>query len=431
MKIYLDMVGCRLNQAEIESYARQFRASGYTLADSPDGADLAVINTCAVTAAASSDSRQKIRQVYRAGTSKIVVTGCWATLHPDLAINLPGVARLVPNQHKDHLVADLVDVPFEFFDLEPLKRAPVPGSRGRTRAFIKVQDGCENRCTFCVTTLARGASRSRNIKEVLNDIHSACSPVDSDKRALEIVLTGVHLASWGKDLSPPQDLSNLITSIIQEIDTPRLRLSSLEPWDLEERFFELWQDKRLCRHLHLPLQSGSGFVLRRMARRTTPEEFADLVACARKTIHGLAVTTDLIAGFPGEDDARFAESLDFVRQMEFSGGHVFTYSARPGTAAANFPDQVPHPIRKERSAAYRAVLEESRRRYGRQFIGQVSFVLWESAVFNENGCWELGGLTDNNLRVNTTAASNLWNTISPVRLIAFDGNRFRGQILNG
>ncbi len=196
MKIYLDTIGCRLNQSEIERMARQFRAAGHEIVASAEGADLAVVNTCAVTAGAASDSRGKVRQVARAGANQIVATGCWATLQPRQAAALPNVLSVVPNGRKDSLVADVLDLQPEAFDLEPLSREPLPGAHRRTRAFIKAQDGCDNRCTFCITTIARGRGRSRPIAEVIPDVRAALAG-----GAKEIVLTGVHLGSWGQDLS--------------------------------------------------------------------------------------------------------------------------------------------------------------------------------------------------------------------------------------
>ena len=249
MKIYLDTIGCRLNQSEIESMARQFRAAGHDIVASADLADMAVVNTCAVTNDAASVSRSKIRQIARAGVDQIVATGCWSTLQPDRALELPNVARVVSNDRKDHLVSDILDLQPETFDLEPISRAPLPGIHRRTRAFIKVQDGCNNQCTFCITTVARGEARSRPVADVLLDIQSARAG-----GAQEIVLTGVHLGSWGYEFD--QHLTHLIKAILSETDVPRLRLSSLEPWDLSPEFFSLWTDARLMPHLHLPLQSG-------------------------------------------------------------------------------------------------------------------------------------------------------------------------------
>lgn len=426
MKVFLDSVGCRLNQSEIESYARQFIAAGHSLVPSPEQADLVVVNTCTVTAAAAADSRGKIRQAARAGAGEVVVTGCWSTLDPVSARELPAVSRLVPNGEKDHLVADLLKLPQDTFDLEPVARQPVPGARLRTRAFIKVQDGCDNRCTFCVTTLARGSGRSRPVEHVLADIRAAL-----EGGCQEIVLTGVHLGSWGQDLSPGRHLGDLVAEVLRRTDVPRVRLSSLEPWDLAADFFSLWKDPRLCRHLHLPLQSGCAETLRRMARKTTPEAYAGLVDAARKAIPGVAITTDVIVGFPGESEAEYAASLAFVAAMQFAGGHVFTYSARPGTVAARMPAQVPHPLRKERNAQMRAVLVESALRYQGRFLGGVLPVLWESATALGPQGWQVSGLTDNYLRVSAHAPQTCWNRITPVRLIAQAPDGMLGQLQAG
>jgi threonylcarbamoyladenosine tRNA methylthiotransferase MtaB len=414
MKVYLDTIGCRLNQGEIENYARQFRAAGHQLVPSPGEADVVVINTCTVTAAAASDSRQKIRQAARAGAGEIIATGCWTTLSPESAASLPGVTRIVNNAEKDHLVADYLGVASDSFDLEPVERELIPGARARTRAFIKVQDGCDNRCTFCITTLARGKGRSHLIQEVVADVQAVLR--GNNEKSKEVVLTGVHLGSWGHDLQPRQDLTTLVRAILSETDVPRLRLSSLEPWDLDESFFSLWDDPRLCRHIHLPLQSGSASVLRRMARKTTPEDFTALLKAARAAVPDIAVTTDIIAGFPGETDAEFTESLDFVIRSGFAGGHTFTYSARPGTAAASLPNQLPHPVRKERSARMRRVLDESGDKYRRLFIGKDLSVLWESATRLGPEMWDISGLTDNYLRVYTRAPQQVWNRITTARM---------------
>ncbi len=422
MKIYLDTVGCRLNQSEIETYARQLRAAGHTLVATLDEADQAIVNTCTVTTQAASDSRGKIRRAYRAGVDGIVVTGCWATLDPQAAAALPGVTSVVPNADKEDLVPVLLQIPSQTFDLEPLARVPVPGARLRTRATLKVQDGCDNRCTYCVITLARGEGRSRTMKQVMAEVNIALRG-----GAKEIVLTGVHLGSWGHDFDHPQQLYELVETILLSADVPRLRLSSLEPWDLTPDFFSLWEDSRLCRHLHLPLQSGSAGVLRRMARKTTPQAFGDLVEAARQAIPDLAITTDLIAGFPGETEEEFAQTLDFVRRMDFARGHVFTYSARPGTAAAEMSGQVPHPLRKDRNAQLRAVLADSEAQYRAKFIGQTLPVLWESAALNDQ-TWTLKGLTDNYLSVTAQAPQDLWNQITPAQLTNLTPNGLSGVI---
>lgn len=429
MQVFLDMVGCRLNQSELETFARQFRAAGYTVVESPEGADLAVINTCTVTAAADSDSRAKARQAFRAGAKQIVLTGCWATLYPREAQALPGVIQVVPNNQKDMLVSQLT----QQYDLEPLEREPLPGSRHRTRVFIKVQDGCDNHCTFCVTRLARGAGQSRPIQDILRDIQAALGErkgaEEGASAAQEIVLTGVHLGSWGQDFSPPLHLRNLIQAVLQECDVPRLRLSSLEPWDLDESFFRLWENPRLCRHLHLPLQSGCAETLRRMARKTSPAEFAKLVENARALIPDVAITTDIIVGFPGEDENEFAQSLNFIEQMAFAGGHVFTFSPRPGTAAARLSHQVPPSIKKQRSEEVRKILALSAQAYRRNFLGKTVSVLWETTRPITPHGWLISGLSDNYLRVNAVVPQPITNQLSNVRLTTLMGEEMGGEPL--
>ena len=426
MKVYLDTIGCRLNQSEIEAYANQFRAAGHTLVSEPGLADMVVVNTCSVTVQAASDSRQKVRQAAHAGAGQIVLTGCWSTLEEAQALALPGVSRVIPNQNKDQLVAEVLNQPGEPFDQEPLARQPLPGLRLRTRAFIKVQDGCDNHCTFCITRLARGESRSRPAEDILADIHGALRG-----GAREIVLSGVQIGSWGADLSPRQFLFELIAAVLQVQAIQRLRLSSLEPWDLDEPFFDLWQDPRLCRHLHLPLQSGSAATLRRMARKVTPHSFMAIVEAARRAVPDLAFTTDIIAGFPGESEAEFQESLAFIRRVEFAGGHVFPYSGRPGTPAVRYANQVPHPVRRERSAEIRQVLAEASLSYRQRFVGRVMPVLWEASESYSPEGWRISGLTDNYLRVASLAQESMWNKISLVRLGKCSGEGMQGDILPG
>jgi threonylcarbamoyladenosine tRNA methylthiotransferase MtaB len=424
MKIYLETVGCRLNQSEIEMMARQFRAAGHEIVGAAESADMAVVNTCAVTAEAASDSRGKIRQIARMGVNEIVATGCWVTLQPNEAKNLPNVSRVVSNDNKDNLVAETLNIQTsnpELFNLEPLNRIPLPGLRRRTRAFIKVQDGCDNHCTFCITTIARGAGRSRSIADVTLDIQSALNG-----GAKEIVLTGVHLGSWGQDFD--LHLRDLIQAILRDTDVKRLRLSSLEPWDLDADFFALWDDSRLCQHLHLPLQSGCAATLKRMARKTTPASFRDLAAAARQIMPDAAITTDLIAGFPGETESEFAESLDFVREMNFAGGHVFTYSPRPGTGAARMKEQVRPEVRKERNHILQKALAESAKSYRQKFLGRTLSVLWESASQYDERGWQMEGLTGNYLRVSAIAPSPRWNEINSVELNELSAEGLQGVI---
>jgi len=420
MKIYLDTIGCRLNQSEIETMARQFRAAGHEIVASAEGADLAVVNTCAVTSDAAADSRQLIRHLSRAGVGQIVPTGCWATLQPKEASNLPNVLQVISNDKKDDLVESL-NVERLTFNVEPINRTPLPGLHRRTRAFIKVQDGCDNACTFCITTVARGESRSRPLEDVIGDVQFAL-----DGGTKEIVLTGVHLGSWGQERGG--HLRDLVRAILAQTDAPRLRLSSLEPWDLDADFFSLWADSRLMPHLHLPLQAGSESTLRRMARKTTPASFRALVAAARTSIPHVAITTDIIAGFPGETDAEFDETLAFVREMDFAGGHVFTYSPRPETAASRMKGQVRPEVRKKRNAVLREALEESSKSYRQKFVGKKMSVLWESVSELDEWGWQMEGWTENYLRVRAAASSPRWNEVDEVELEEVSGDVARGVI---
>jgi threonylcarbamoyladenosine tRNA methylthiotransferase MtaB len=421
MKIYLDTIGCRLNQSEIETMARQFRAAGHEVVASAQDADMAVVNTCAVTVEAASDSRGKLRHIARAGVNEIIATGCWVTLQPGQASALPNISRIVTNDRKDRLVAELLNDREQAFDVEPIIREPLPGLHHRTRAFIKVQDGCDNHCTYCVTTIARGESRSRPIADVISDIQFAL-----DGSTKEIVLTGVHLGSWGYDFGI--HLRDLIKAILRETDVTRLRLSSLEPWDLDADFFSLWEDVRLCQHLHLPLQSGCDATLKRMARKTTPASFRDLITAARQIMLDVAITTDIIAGFPGETEEEFAKSLAFVKEMNFAGGHAFSYSPRPETGAARMKEQVRPDVRKERNAIYRTAFEESANAYRQKFIGKTLPVLWESTTQLDEQGWQMEGHTGNYLRVKALASVPRWNEIDDAELIENVSGIVRGVI---
>jgi threonylcarbamoyladenosine tRNA methylthiotransferase MtaB len=424
MKVFLDSIGCRLNQSEIEHMAWQFRQAGHDLVATPEASDLVVINSCSVTAAAASDSRAHVRRAHRRNpNARIVLTGCWSSVEPDEAAELPGVVHVIPNPSKDHLVPDLLGLASNSFDLEPLERQPVPGKRMRTRAFIKAQDGCDNRCTFCLTTIARGDARSTPLNAVVDEVNRAVAG-----GAREVVLTGVQLSAYGRDLPGDQDLTALLQEILSRTSVPRIRISSLEPWALPERFFDLLQEERVCRHLHLPLQSGCASTLHRMGRPITPGSYAELIGQARACIPDLAITTDLIAGFPGETEDDFEQSLDFVSGMAFSGAHVFTYSPRPGTSALRLPDPVPSKVARQRSLEMRQAIADSQTTFINRFLGQRLIVLWERAAHTGRGEWELAGLSDNYLRVRATATENLWNQISTVVPTSLQGNTLTGSL---
>lgn len=424
-QVYLDSIGCRLNQSEIATMERQFQQRGYKITQDPQQADLVVVNTCAVTNAAAKDSRKMIRSLHRANeNAEISVTGCYAHVDESTVAKLPGVAHVMNNFDKDNLVALVTDTPQEPFDAEPIARHYAPGAAGLTRAFVKVQDGCDNACTFCITTIARGAGRSRPLEEVVREVQLM---VEGGYQ--EIVLTGVHLGSYGHDFGNRDGLRDLIQALLRATDIPRIRLSSLEPWDLSENFFELWDNPRMCRHLHLPLQSGCDITLKRMLRNTSQAEFQTLVEAARQHIPGLALSTDVIVGFPGEDDAEFQESRDFIEAMGFMKIHVFPYSKRDGTPAAKMEWHNDKHIAKNRLREIQMLSDEGSQRFREAHIGAEMSVLWEQIRgASDEGFWHIG-LTDNYIRVEMKHPDVLTNVITPTRLQSIVPNAMVGESL--
>ena len=334
------------------------------------------------------------------------------------------MVQVIPNDQKEKLVPILLSLEEVPDQEKPQKRVVIPGSRLRTRAFIKVQDGCSHQCTFCITTIARGDSKSIPLENIIFEIRSAL-----EGGSKEAVFTGVQLGSWGKDFDPLLELSDLMEGVLTGTEISRLRLSSIEPWDVSDRLIDIIQEGRVARHLHLPLQSGSRTVMRRMARAITPEVYSDLIERIRGKIPEIAITTDVMVGFPGETEAEFNESLDFIQDMHFSGGHVFTYSPREGTPAADYPDQVPYALRKKRSSIIRKVLTNSALDYREDFLGEKLPVLWERVKETKDGSWKAFGLTDNYLRVEVDASPELWNTISNVKLIGLTPKGLYGELI--
>lgn len=415
MKVHLHSIGCRLNQSEIETMARLFRAAGHEIVQDAAEADKVIVNTCAVTAEAARDARNLVHRLHRRnGNAEIIMTGCYAAIAPAELAALPGVGRIVGNDDKNRIPAMLdprIDVDLPVFDREPLAREFAPGSFGRTRGFVKVQDGCDNRCTFCVTTIARGPGRSRRLAEVVAEVQAL-----AEAGYREVVLTGVHLGSYGRDLDMRYGLRELTATILAHTDVARLRLSSLEPWDVAPGFFRLWENSRLLPHLHLPLQSGSDRVLRRMARRTSRAAFRTLTAEAFAAIPDLNLSTDLIAGFPGETETDFVETLSFVEELRFGRLHVFGYSPRPGTAAARMPGQIPGRIKKERVNRLIALGRELSLAYHRRYEGQTRRVLWEAAVGADAQGLRWVGYTDNYIRVSGYGPPDMLNRVAPAQL---------------
>jgi threonylcarbamoyladenosine tRNA methylthiotransferase MtaB len=431
MRIRVDSIGCRLNISEVEEMARSFAGAGHRLVGPGEVADLYVFNSCAVTHVASRKSRQIIRQMRRANPqAAVVATGCYAQLAPQ-EVEALGVDLIVSNNQKDQLPQLLAQAGL-LTDAEPIPAVDTPSflpisllaEDSHTRAFVKVQDGCDNRCTFCIVTVARGVSRSRPAAEVVAEIKRLAG-----LGYQEAVLSGVHLGSYGHDQGDQHGLQNLVQAILTETDLPRLRLSSLEPWDLDSAFFELWRNERLLPHLHLPLQSGCDATLRRMARRTNQAQFAHLLAAARAAIPDVSISTDIIVGFPGETEAEFAESLSFVEKMDFARLHIFRYSRRDGTAAATMRGQVPAPAAQARSQQMHllnATLEDT---FRRRFVGRTMPVLWETHEPYGFGL-QWSGLTGNYLRVvtHTGPEVNLRNRLLDTILVDTAPAALLGQL---
>jgi threonylcarbamoyladenosine tRNA methylthiotransferase MtaB len=419
MRVHLTTLGCRLNEAELERWSRDFRARGLELARAAADADLVVVNTCAVTDEAVRKSRKLVRRAQRANpAARLVVSGCYSALDPRGAATELGVDLLVPNPDKDRLV----EIVSQAFALPgPAVAPPDPGeptlfARGRQRAFVKVQDGCRYRCTFCVVTLARGQERSRPVGEIVAEVNALHA-----SGIHEAVLTGVHLGGYGSDLGT--DLRPLINAVLEETTIPRLRLGSLEPWDLPEGFWDLFANPRLMPHLHLPLQSGADTVLRRMARRCRTADFRAIARDARAAVPDINLTTDVIVGFPGETDAEWHATLGFVAEIGFGHVHVFPFSPRPGTKAATLPDPVDEPVRRRRSRELHALAERLRRDALARLVGRQLPVLVEGDTGTpaaDGRIWE--GYTPNFLRVaiRAPASVDLANRIVDVRLDTLD-----------
>lgn len=417
MRIRLESVGCRLNIGEMEAVGRRLATSGHQIVSRDEPADMCVFNSCTVTAEASRSSRKAIRRLRRNHPdASLVATGCYAEMSPEEVRSL-GADLVVGNADKDRLPEALVEAGL-LADASPalhrqMLHLGLTGA-GRTRAFLKVQDGCDNRCAFCIVTVARGPGRSMPADEVIAE---ASSLVAAGYR--ELVLTGVHLGSYGIDHGrpSPRGLADLVRRLLAETSVERLRLSSLEPWDLDAGFFELFADPRLLPHLHLPLQSGCDATLRRMARRCTTRELADLVGAARRSIPDLSVSTDVMVGFPGETDAEHAASLAFVEERAFSRLHVFRYSPRDGTKAARMAPGVSREIAAERSREMLALGARLERDFAARFLGRRLPVLWEDAEERVDGRrWR--GLTPNYLTVHAVAdpGLDLANRIQPAVL---------------
>lgn len=422
MRIYFTSLGCKLNQAEIEALARQALAAGCAVAADPAAADWAVVNTCTVTHVAARKSRQAVRALRRRNPSlRIAIIGCYAEMAPAEVAALAGVELVLPNACKEEALAQLLALTPEAPPGAPLAGARLPSAR--TRALIKIQDGCDNRCTYCLVTVARGPSRSRPAEEVLAEARQRLA-----EGYREIVLTGVNIGAYGRDLPEGRDLAALAGELLALPGEWRLRLSSVEPWDLTPALLALWPHPRLCRHLHLPLQSGSDAVLRRMGRGYTAEAYREAVRALRARVSPLGLSTDLIVGFPGERDEDFERTLALAQECAFSRLHVFRFSPRAGTVAVALPDAVPPRLAQARSERLIILGQELATAFHGQFVGAEVEPLLEGAT-RRHGTQVWAGLTDHYVRVEVESEEVLANRFVRVRALAADAQGLRGVII--
>jgi len=392
-RVAFTTLGCKVNQSETDLLARQFQSAGYECVPYQEWADVYVVNTCTVTHVADKKSRQAISQARRANPDALVVaTGCYASIVGDVLTDER--TMVVRNRDKER-VLPLVEgrlqrsAPEQLYFADPEKYLDRPAGQERTRAMVKAQDGCDSHCTYCIIPRARGRSRSLPPEVVIRRVRSLVREGHG-----EVVLTGVDLGSYGEDIDTYPDLGGLLERILAETTVRRVRVSSLEPGDFDPAWLGLWQSPRLCRHLHVPLQSGSAGVLQRMQRTYTPGQFAAMIGACRAAVPDVTITSDVMVGFPGETAEEFDEGYHFIRQCGFEGMHVFKYSQRSGTRAAHLPDQVPEDTKSERSRLLRDEAIAGVTRLLARQVGRSASVVWES---ESEGIWR--GLTDTNVRV--------------------------------
>ncbi|MBI4284761.1 MAG: tRNA (N(6)-L-threonylcarbamoyladenosine(37)-C(2))-methylthiotransferase MtaB [Chloroflexi bacterium] len=413
--VSLDTLGCKINQAESELLARELGDAGYQVVP-PDGqADIYVLNTCSVTHIADRKARHLLRLARRRRPHALVVaTGCYAERAPEELAGIKGVGLVLDNSQKADLVAALHRQGYS-----PSNGAESPPDYHttlRTRAFLKIQDGCHNFCTYCIVPLLRRQETSVPVDEVLAQVRQRLA-----EGYQEVVLTGVEIGTYDDS---GVNLGGLLKWLLAETAIPRLRLSSLQPQEVTPELLGLWRDERLCRHFHLSLQSGCNSVLKRMNRRYTAQEYAQAVALIRTMLPDVAITTDVIVGFPGETEAEFAASYELCRQAAFARIHVFPFSPREGTLAAAMPGQVSDGVKQGRMQQMLALAEASAVRFRQQFLGKTVPVLWEKQA---NGFWS--GLTDNYIKVYARSDCHLENRIMPAKLAELAGDGVRGEIV--
>jgi len=403
-RYFVQNFGCRATQADGAALESLLAAKGMDPCPERSAADLVILNTCTVTASADDDVRQTIRRVHRENPSaRILVTGCYAQRAPGELAAMAGVHWVVGNSHKTQ-IADLVTIsgdgtPYhgnihvgDIFAQHDFLSAPVEDAAGdRTRPNLKIQDGCNNRCSFCIIPFVRGRSRSAPVAQVVEQVRGLAH------RYREVVLSGINLGRWGREPGSTMRLAGLIRILLAETGIERLRLSSVEPMDFSDDLLELMAESpRIAAHVHAPLQSGCDRTLRRMHRKYRPRHYADRILKARRLMPDAAIGADVMVGFPGETEVDFEESRRFIEGLPFTYLHVFTYSERPGTPAAAHSDSVPMPVRKERNRVLRELAAAKNREFRESMVGRTL----SAVTLHEPGI----ALTENYLKVELAAA---------------------------
>ncbi|MCY3569111.1 MAG: tRNA (N(6)-L-threonylcarbamoyladenosine(37)-C(2))-methylthiotransferase MtaB [Chloroflexi bacterium] len=404
-------LGCKLNQAETQQAARELQRLGCLTVDRPTPADAFLINTCTITHVADRKARRLIRMARRLSPdAPVIVTGCYAERAGAQLSELPDI-QVVANARK----AEAAEAVYAALtDVAPTSATP-PASAGRTRAFIKIQEGCDDVCAFCIVPRVRGRERAIPIDEIVAAVQERVV-----EGVREIVLTGTQPGAYGRDRSDGSTAAKLIDALLSRTDAARIRYSSIQPQDITPELLSCWDDARLCRHVHLALQSGSDAVLSRMRRRYSAEQFIEAVAAFRRSAPGVSVTTDIIAGFPGETEDDHTATLALMREVQFTDVHVFPYSSRPGTSAALLSDDVPAEVKRRRAAELRELGARHRRRALESEIGSLQSVLFETPDT---------GLSDTYLPCRVESDHDLTNQLRSVRVTEVDHSGLVGELL--
>lgn len=377
-------LGCRVNQYDTDAMRGLFIQSGYTPVDFDEKADIYVINTCSVTNMGERKSRQLIRKAKRTNEDAyIIVTGCYAQLAPEAIATIDGI-NLVIGTNNRHRVVELVEqlestekqisIVRNIMEQATFEEMPLYGNEiDKARAFMKIQEGCNNYCTFCIIPYTRGKLKSRRVEDIVKEAKRLV-----EHGYHEIVLTGIHLGNYGIELLEKPNLAHVVKALLEIPGLERIRLGSIESVEVSEELVDLMaKDPRFCTHLHLPLQAGSDHILKLMNRHYNLQEFKDLIARLRSRIPGLAITTDIIAGFPGETDEDFEETMRTVEEIGFTHIHAFPYSKREGTPAATMEDQVPEAVKKTRVALLKSLGQKGLQKFAEQMIGKPAEILIE------------------------------------------------------